>query len=308
MPPSRTLRQSSKSKGPVQPPVVDKLAECFASLPFNLWKLLLKGHLRWRHNRTISETASFSGGQTTDGHPTVVILLNKEEALRWVGVVQSYYTHRTPRCRPNVDLSSLDPNTRFWVRWSPFRFLRELEITITGPLPYQDLSSSEVSNMGRHLAWLPLLRLTFHTRHIDPLLNGIVHWPRLVHPTEVILNFTWKCPPHEWQRPFFPHSLRSFTALKSLSIQVSHAGGNLSPRARPHALFEEYARGFPHIQRQRGETSAATLRRVGRNISQVCPELGRIAWMERRNSGQGCVKKEVVHERNFLTDSWVQVV
>ncbi|KAJ3521513.1 hypothetical protein NMY22_g12284 [Coprinellus aureogranulatus] len=310
MPPSRTnVNPSTPTKLTNRPSLpLDFLIRGFASLDYDLRERLMKNHLNWRRRRTNVKTASVTITRAPDGDPTSVVLLTRDELFRWIEVVAYYYSHRTPRSRPASTLESLDPNTQFWVLWSPFRSLTFLEITLTGPVHGQDLTTIEVGNLGRHLAWLPLRRLTLRTRLIDQLCNGLIRWPRLPHPTEMVVEFTMKCPPNEWKRPFFPHTFHAFPALASLSLQVVHAGGNFTPLAAPDFLFDRHSKGFPHIPRRHRETTPATVERVGRNVSQVCSKLTRMEWRERRYVGNGWVTSEVVYERDTLTNSWTQVI
>lgn len=265
---------------------------------------IAKHHADWRGRRVRSRTAQFTRSRTHDGYPISVALSGRTETLRWIAVVEQYNAHRTPRCRPDPCLQNLDRNTRFWMIHSPFRSLHILDITLTSLLTGENLTVGEVGDLGRHLAWIPLQRLTLGTQVVDPLFNGVVQWPRLPGIMEVELHFLRGGPPNEWKRPFFPHSLRAFTSLRTLVLQVERLGASRSPLAKPHPLFASYKKSVPYIPRPTGETPTATLRRVAENVSHVCTSLEQISWSERRREGTGWHTEALAYRRNSLTRVW----
>jgi len=261
-------------------------------------------HVIWRRKRIRNKTSLFIETETHDGHPTSVVLHTRSDVLRWIEVVADYYDHRTPRCRPDLSLQRLDENTRFWVVYSPFRFLHTLEITLTSPLIGEVMTVSEVGNLGRHLAWIPLRRLKLRVQAVDPLFNGVIQWPRLPTITGITLQFTRWGPPNEWKRPFFPHVFRPFPNLGTIDLQVERLGARRSPLVNPHPLFTSYSKGFPHLPRQPGETSAMSLKRVAANISNICLSLGQISWSERRHERTGWVTEALLFHWNPSSRVW----
>lgn len=279
-------------------------AHQLGTVPLDLREELAKCYLDWRRTVIRERTSEYFGSETQDGSPTAVVLSTRTETLRWIGVVEEYFALRTPRCRPSPQLSELDQNTRFWVMHSPFQHLQTLDITVTGPIWGQDMTEGEVADLGRHLGWIPLQHLTLRVRDVNPLFNGIIQWPRLTNITTIGLHFTRGGPANEWKRPFFPHALRAFPGLHTLDLQVERLGDNQCGTANPHPLFASYSEGVPYITRKRGETSAATLRRVATNISYVCPYLEDIKWTQSSHEGIQWLTEVLAYKRNWVSLGW----
>ena len=235
-----------------------------------------------------------------DGYLVILVMTHRNDIQSFFQLVQRYYALHTPRIR----LRALDSNTRFWVKWSPFRYLQFLDLTLTGPLIGQGMTAGEVGSLGRDLSWVPLLTLTLRTREVDSLFNGVVQWPCQPKVTGLVLEFTRNCPSNEWKKPCFPHLLRPFPALTTLELRCERFGNPFTPRLRPHPLFTVYAEGFTYITRKRGETSDMTVRRVASNVLKICKHPGRFGWNERRYVGSAWVSEEVVSARDEVTGVW----
>lgn len=143
-----------------------------------------------------------------DGYIVTLALAHRNDIQQIFRRVRQYYALRTPRVRQQA----LDLNTRFWVKWSPFRHFQFLDLTLTSALTGQRMTASEVGSLGRDLSWIPLLALTLRTREVDPLFNGVVQWPCQPTITEVVLDFTRNYPPKRVEETVFsspPTSLLS---------------------------------------------------------------------------------------------------
>ncbi|KAJ3505035.1 hypothetical protein NMY22_g17723 [Coprinellus aureogranulatus] len=216
--------------------------------------------------------------QTRDGFMVAITLESSTRTVEWLQVVKDYQSLRTPRLKHN-----LDGFTKFCLLYSPFRFLIHLDLVLVGRLFDQNLSESQVAGMGRYLSRLGLHTLTLRTHDVNPLLNGLVQWPRQPSISAIIIYFTRHTQPNQWKRPLFPHAFHAFPRLESLHLDIDKVGTPMRGTChQPHSLYEDQVKRVSLLRKPRGETVSGTVVRVGRNVQTVCPRLRQYSWKELR--------------------------
>lgn len=227
----------------------------------------------------------------------------------WAELVWEYHRLRSICSRPSF-------TSRFFETWSPYRLLHHVDITLTGLSgPSSDFTVKKVAKLGKTLALLPLHSITIRTRHINPFCNGIVLWPPQPQVTTVVVCFTRNCPTDEWKRPSFAHVFHPFPALVSFELQVCHPRRyfDITDAWEPHPAFEVRMRAKKYQEEGEDvklyhphEASETTLRRMGHNVSVLCPPLTQVSWQERRRN-MGRWETQLVVCRRLL-GQWDRIV
>lgn len=208
----------------------------------------------------------------------------------WAELIREYHYLQSICDRPSF-------RSRFFETWSPYRLLRHIDIALTGMSePSKDFTVKKVVKLGRTLSLLPLNSITLRTRHINPFCNGIVLWPPQPHVTTVVVCFTRNCPTDAWKQPSFVHVFHPFHALVSFELRIYHPRRyfDITDAWEPHPAFGCRMRERRYLDEGHNvkvynphEAPETTLRRMGHNVSILCPPLTQVSWQERRcNMGQ----------------------